>query len=158
AEDLEALHQRQARVDHGRELAREDHQVLGLDPLLQEREVLPDVLRLLLDRDRVEHLGAQLGDHGGVGGRLDLPPPHRALPGPRVPEVHRHPRSPPPPPARRTLPQLPPAAIRGAPLRAGAPPWFIRLRSSSASALRLIAVSSEISRRWYRLASDWFIV
>ena len=33
AEDLEALHQRQAGVDHHRELAREDGQVLGVDAL-----------------------------------------------------------------------------------------------------------------------------
>ena len=38
SEDIESLHDRQAGVDHGGELAGEDHHVLGLDFLAEPRD------------------------------------------------------------------------------------------------------------------------
>jgi hypothetical protein len=58
-QDREALHQRQARVDHGRELPGEDHDLAGLHPRA-EGDV--DLLRLGLDRDRDQPLAPQVGD------------------------------------------------------------------------------------------------
>ncbi len=68
-EDVEGLHQRETRVDHRRELTREDHDVAGLDLLpLRER----DVLRLLADRDGNQLLLAQIRDDVVFGGKIDL--------------------------------------------------------------------------------------
>ena len=60
ADDVEALHHRNAGLEHGRELTREESDVLGLDLLAALEE-----LRLLLHPFRQHALTSQVGLHGG---------------------------------------------------------------------------------------------
>ena len=70
-EDVQAAQHREAGVDHGRELAREDGEVLGLDAAADL-----DLAPALLDLVEVEHGEARAAQGGGDGGlalALDLP-------------------------------------------------------------------------------------
>src|SRR5690606_33171725 len=67
-EDVQALDERQARVDHGRELAREDHDLPRRDP---RADAELEAGRLLFDLDRDEPLPAQVVDDLVPAGQVD---------------------------------------------------------------------------------------
>src|SRR5262249_21713772 len=108
AQDLQALHEGQAGVDHDRELAREDGQVLRGDaaPELRERYLLA----LLLDRRDQDLVAAQEGHHRFLVLRVAFPGHHLAVPGLALPDECRH---------RALLDQRPEGATSG-PLDASA--------------------------------------
>ncbi len=62
AQDLQALHERQARVDHDRELAREDGERLRRDAAAEPRQ--GHLLSLLLDRGDEDLLASEQRHHG----------------------------------------------------------------------------------------------
>ena len=79
AEDLEALHERQARVDHDRELAREDREPPGVDLAAADLRD-GELLALLLDRRDVDLPAPEVGDREvlrvgdeDAAGRASLP-------------------------------------------------------------------------------------
>jgi len=139
-ENLQTLNQRQARIDHRRELPRKNDEILGCDLLFEETKVFRNVLRLGLHRDWCKHLTAKLGHDGFFACRLHDALRHGSLSRLTLPGIDRH--CPLPPPV--TFDQLfPPGRCPCL----FAPPCAIRLRSSSTSGLLPIASSSETIRR-----------
>jgi hypothetical protein len=69
-QDREALHQRQPRVDHGRELPGEDHHLARLDP---RAEAERDLLRLAPHVDRDQPLLAEVPITSSLLGRSSSP-------------------------------------------------------------------------------------
>ena len=93
AEDVETLHQRQAGVDHDRELAGEDGQVLGRDLPGPELLLALVFLGLLLDRADLGHENLLAAEHrdGGVDGiRQPLAVDQLARPGASCKSKSRH--------------------------------------------------------------------
>src|SRR2546421_8110753 len=72
ADDLERLHQRNARGEHGGELAGEDRDIAGIEP------AAPVALTPLADSRRGYALAAQLGAQSLLVGREALAPAARA--------------------------------------------------------------------------------
>src|SRR5207248_8048463 len=80
-EDVEALHERQARVDHGRELAREDDQVLLPDAAAEGRNLELEGERLLADLEVYQRHRAEARGHLALVGGLHLSTADLARPG-----------------------------------------------------------------------------
>src|SRR5262249_10476571 len=117
---------------------REDDEVAGLDARLEERQVLADVLRLLLHRHGQEHLRAQLRHHGGFGHRPDLALLQASLSGPPPPLKDPH-----PPLLLRSLPTAPSGSRSRASARKRAP----ALGDQAAQLLRTGAAADRVIER-----------
>ena len=147
AENLQALNQRQARINHRRELPREDDEILGYDLLFQETNVFRNVLRLGLNRNRRKHLPAKRGHDGFFVRRLHDALRHGSMSRLTLPGIDRHCPSPPPVIFDQLLPAAHCAYLF-------VPPFSMRFRSSSTSGLLPIASSSETIRLLTSEASD----